>query len=630
MGIGTPAPDTYLGSEHKLAVNGAVNIGTGINVGALSLGGTGVLSTTNSPLTMTLNSGGFTNVVVANGNFGIGETAPGSKLSVSGGATIGASYDTTAAPTNGLIIEGNVGIGTTSPYKAFSVAGNVALNAGAINLDNSTGSQFNYNLSGRTINEGVNSVGQFFVNDATAGTGRLLINTNGNVGIGDYYSPSNLPQNKLSVAGSASIGYATSADVAAPTSGLLVNGNVGIGTTTPASKLEIDVGTTAGEQSALRLTQRGSNVGDAAALEFIAGGTYVSSPAQILGLAPGALDIDLVFRTVNNNATAAEVMRLTGNGNVGIGTTSPWRTLSVAGTVGFDGLTGATGAGSLCLDSNKQVVYNSASDNCLSSTRATKHDIEDLNLDSLSLVTQLNPVSFVYNEGDGRTRFGFIAEDTAAIDPHLATYNASGTVSGIDDRAILSVLVAAIKELAAKLTDLANTIATFAESFTTKELVAAKGTFDSLTTDQLCVGQVCVTQSQFMAVFGAAASAPTDPPPAAQQSQVDSGITTEPVPSSPSNLSEQPHENPSPDLTQTGSDLTNSEQPDTANSTPTPAEPEPANDTTATAAEESTASSPPAAPAPANENAPTPEAANDNPPEASNDNPQPVEDTGTE
>ena len=87
-------------------------------------------------------------------------------------------------------------------------------------------------------------------------------------------------------------------------------------------------------------------------------------------------------------------------GNVGIGTTTPWRTLSVTGTVGMDGLTGATGAGSLCLDSNKQVVYNSASDACLSSTRATKRDIQNLNLDGLSVISQLQPSSFVYNQGD--------------------------------------------------------------------------------------------------------------------------------------------------------------------------------------------------------------------------------------
>ncbi|MEX2013426.1 MAG: Hint domain-containing protein, partial [Parcubacteria group bacterium] len=57
----------------------------------------------------------YITVLKTSGNVGIGEVAPGSKLSVSGGGSFGAGYDTTAAPTNGLIIEGNVGIGTTNP-----------------------------------------------------------------------------------------------------------------------------------------------------------------------------------------------------------------------------------------------------------------------------------------------------------------------------------------------------------------------------------------------------------------------------------------------------------------------------------------------------------------------------------
>jgi hypothetical protein len=65
-------------------------------------------------------------------------------------------------------------------------------------------------------------------------------------------------------------------------------------------------------------------------------------------------------------------------------------------------------------------------------------------------VNRLEPVSFVYNQGDGRVRYGFIAEDTAAIDAHLATYDASGAVSGIDDRSILAVVIGAIKDLWSK------------------------------------------------------------------------------------------------------------------------------------------------------------------------------------
>ena len=67
-------------------------------------------------------------------------------------------------------------------------------------------------------------------------------------------------------------------------------------------------------------------------------------------------------------------------------------------------------------------------------------------MDSLSLVDLLKPVSFVYN-GSEQVRYGFIAEDTAAVDAHLATYDASGNVSGIDDRSILAVVIGAIKQL---------------------------------------------------------------------------------------------------------------------------------------------------------------------------------------
>ena len=35
-------------------------------------------------------------------------------------------------------------------------------------------------------------------------------------------------------------------------------------------------------------------------------------------------------------------------------------------------------------------------------------------LDDLGIVNSLQPVSFVYNQGDNHTRYDFIAEDTAA------------------------------------------------------------------------------------------------------------------------------------------------------------------------------------------------------------------------
>jgi hypothetical protein len=107
-------------------------------------------------------------------------------------------------------------------------------------------------------------------------------------------------------------------------------------------------------------------------------------------------------------------------------------------------------------------------------------------------------MSFVYNEGSSRTRYGFIAEDAAAVDPHLATYDASSSISGIDDRSIIAIVVKAFKQLAA-------TVADFADRFTTKELTFTRATGDEITTKKLCVEKsdgtpVCVTGDQFLQI----------------------------------------------------------------------------------------------------------------------------------
>jgi len=349
------------------------------------------------------------------GNLGIGEVAPGSKLSVSGGATIGASYDTTAAPSNGMIIEGNVGIGTAAPGAQLDVVtaggfGQVKIEstaagsdgAGIVLYQNSASPAID-DITGRIEFDGKRDDGNQYwmsmieskwTNPAVAvGTSRLVFSTRG--------------------------GETTNTAMTIDHSG-----NVGIGQTAPVTPLSLTQDT--------GILSWGNNDGS-------------TQRASILGTSANTLTFSIL---------GSEKMVITTSGNVGIGTTTPWRTLSVTGTVGFDGLTGATGAGSLCLDSNKQVVYNSASDACLSSTRATKHNIANLDLSGISLVNQLQPSSFIYNQGDGRTRYGFMAEDTALIDDRLATHNEKGEITGIDDRAIMSVMVKAIQELNLKVSDL--------------------------------------------------------------------------------------------------------------------------------------------------------------------------------
>jgi len=180
-----------------------------------------------------------TDVYYNGGNVGIGTTTPKNKLDVEGGLAVGATYSgTSTAPSNGAIIEGNVGIGTTAPGSKLDVAGDITLSNGGyiysdnanvyLKVDYNTGLEMHY--GGAKI-----SVGSDVVNLQTSDTTRLSIITNGNVGIG-----TTAPKNKLDIEGGLAVGATYSGTSTAPSNGAIIEGNVGIGTTTPASKLEVN------------------------------------------------------------------------------------------------------------------------------------------------------------------------------------------------------------------------------------------------------------------------------------------------------------------------------------------------------------------------------------------------------
>lgn len=284
---------------------------------------------------------------VLGGNTGIGVAAPVNKLDVEGAMAIGATYSgTSAAPANGLIVEGTVGIGTASPGHKLHVAGTNESPTLTIE-DFSTGSsrlfhrrngvewQWELNSSGIGLYESASSAWRFF------------IETGGGVGVG-VLDPVGLFQ------------------VGGGSLTVLSNGNVGIGTTAPASKLDVR-----GEESIFKST--GSHASakishifptvNQVETKYNSSNMLASIRAHddANGFDLGTRDGSNMVLKVNNIVRLAlfqsdSVTAINYNGgNVGIGLTTPVNKLDVEGNMAI----GATYSGTSAAPTNGLIVEGS-------------------------------------------------------------------------------------------------------------------------------------------------------------------------------------------------------------------------------------------------------------------------------
>ena len=143
---------------------------------------------------------------------------------------------------------GNVGIGTILPDSAakLEVAGQVKITGGIPGLDKVLASDAAGLASWKSLGDlgaglgnitgagTLNYVAKFTPDGAQIGNSQIFDN-GASIGVGTI-----TPQNKLDVEGGAVIGAAYSGTAAAPANGLLVEGNVGIGTTAPGAALQIN------------------------------------------------------------------------------------------------------------------------------------------------------------------------------------------------------------------------------------------------------------------------------------------------------------------------------------------------------------------------------------------------------
>lgn len=217
---------------------------------------------------------------------------------------------------------GNVGIGTTTPNQFLEVRRTTGSAIALLNYNDTVKLNINASSGGAGY---VGMVSNHPLILVTNDTEKVKIGTNGNVCIGNADA-----NNKLSVLGSASIG--SNYNVAAPTNGLIVEGNVGIGTSTVSTKLHVSGGSYVSNivgTGDLRI-ENTDTVGVGISLKNHTGKYWFMYNGGSSSWAGDGV-LGFVYTDGVNAATAPKVV-FKSDGNVGIGTNNPNATLQIAGT----------------------------------------------------------------------------------------------------------------------------------------------------------------------------------------------------------------------------------------------------------------------------------------------------------
>jgi hypothetical protein len=467
VGVGTASPSNKLDVAGNIGGTGNIFLGantptasdlhstwnqlriglTGNIIGENGAGGIDGISLTNNAYIKT-SSGSFAYLTTAAANR-IHMNAGTTKFQYAASGTAGAALTFTDAMT--IDSTGNVGIGTTTPNNKLDVNG-------ILGVVNGTGRYVTLAQSGTEA--------RFVTNDKywfdTDGIVRASIN-DGGLSVGSTYYTTN-----------------------APSSGAIIQGNVGIGTTSPDVKLQVSGGQIKLDYGTALSARNFANTANVPLISLVGNPGDITIGDGTEGGILANFKNGSTFRLTNvtssrifdiweqNNGTwnlrtaeasdiafspnFATAMTIKNGGNVGIGTTSPSTfKLEVAGNIGPSATNaynlGASGKNFGCL------YYDSGTLGTCASDARLKENVQDLSFGDnvLQKLLNLTARTYTYTTDDTHSEYhGLVAQEVqqAGLDQLVATSDTGYLSVKYGD--LQWVMLQAIKELWHYVTDKFN------------------------------------------------------------------------------------------------------------------------------------------------------------------------------